>query len=256
MNDLSPRLVDVAVDGVLQPEDRGILTYAVPERWNAPLEPGHLVWVPLRKRIELGIVVGETDEIPEFEIRALHAPVDPPVALHPVAWDTAQWLARETVSTLYAAASLFLPPGIQHRRIEMLSRVDPPPDTTGALTRIQQRVIDELTARGRMTIDQLRTATGQALTSVIPALVDLGLVRLDIEVDQHVPRESTIQIVRLLDGDPGLTSRSTKQEAVRAALVSRQRLLRDDDAPFTTVEALRDRLCGVRSAPRPRPGEA
>jgi primosomal protein N' (replication factor Y) len=241
-NGPAQRLLSIAVSGVTFGLEHGVLTYAVPDTWPTALEPGTLVWVPVLKRIELGIVVGPVKEDPEFEPRVLHAPVMPELRLNGAQMRTATWLARETIGSLYAAAALFLPPGIQHRRIEVVSLADASPDGTDGLTKAQSQVVDLLAANGPMSLDALRSATGRKLDSVITRLADAGRVQRTLTVDQHVPQEQTVQVIRLVSDDPGMSGRSRKQAAIQEALINRRRFLRDGDSEFTTVEALRERV--------------
>lgn len=236
------RLLQIAVSGVAFGHVHGVLTYAVPRDWTADVDPGTLVWVPIQKRIELGIVVSASDAIDAIEIRELHAPVLPPAKLSEQQMLTAQWMARETISSLYACAALFLPPGILHRRRDVYSLADSAIDVEGDLTPSQRKVVDLLQRQGRMSLDALRTATGQKLDSVLAKLVERGTVRRDLEVDQRVPGEATVQILKLLSDDANLTARSPKQAVVQEAMIRRKRLLREGDSEFATVEALRERV--------------
>jgi primosomal protein N' (replication factor Y) len=236
------RLIEIAVDGVNHGSDHGVLTYAIPDGWESLLAPGSLVWVPVRQRIELGIVSGVPVEAPDFEIKELYAPVEPAISLAPWQLDTARWMARETASSLFGAASLFLSPGIEHRQTEIL-HADPDADLARiALTKSQSELMILLRERGPLSLDAARTATGKKLDSVIAKLVDLKLIRKELRVDQHTPGQPTTQLIRLLSDDLDLTARAVKQRAVQEALISRRRLLRDGDSEWTTVEALRDRV--------------
>ncbi|MEJ7838315.1 MAG: primosomal protein N' [Thermomicrobiales bacterium] len=237
-----PRYLQIAVNGVSFGHVHGILTYSIPAGWSSDLDPGTLVWVPIQKRVELGIVIGDAAELPDLEVRALHAQVNPPIRLNQVQMSTAFWMARETVSSLYACAALFLPPGILHRRREVYALAPDPVIDVIKLTATQQKVVNHLRENGRTTLDALRYATGQKLDSVLARLVESGVISRDLEVDQRIPGEPSVQVLRLLNDDVSLTSRSAKQAAIQNALILRRRLLRDDDSEFATVEALRERV--------------
>jgi primosomal protein N' (replication factor Y) len=243
MNDIpAPHLLQIAVSGVAFGHAHGILTYEVPATWTADLEPGTLVWIPVQKRIELGIVVGPAEAIPDVEARPLYAAVSPPLRLSEQQMATATWMARETVGSLYSCAALFLPPGVHLRRKEIYSLTPGAEFDETSLTAAQRKVVDRLRSTGRMSLDSLRTASGQKLDSVLAKLVTQGIVNRELEVDQHVPQEPTVQIVRLLTDNLELSNKAPKQAAIHNALIMRKRLLRDDDSEFTTVEALRNRV--------------
>ena len=117
-------VAEVAVDGARPSGDRDTLSYEVPERWRGRLGPGQLVWVPLRRRLVLGIVVRLHAETVPFALKPLHAPVEPAFRLSDDRLATATWLARETATSLFAAAVPFLPPGVSHRAVEHLRLTD------------------------------------------------------------------------------------------------------------------------------------
>ena len=89
-------VADVAVDGARPAGGDGVLSYAVPERWRGRVPAGQLVWVPLRKKLVLGVVVRIHDEPPPFPLKPLHAPVEPALCLDEGRLEIAAWLARET----------------------------------------------------------------------------------------------------------------------------------------------------------------
>ena len=237
------RLVEVAVNVTAPGANRGILTYAVPLSWEAELVPGQLVWVPVRNRVELGLVLAAVTDEPAFSVRDLHAPVTPAFVLSSTQMATARWLARETASTLYAAASPFLPPGVKNRAVDVLLPAGPVSDEVMQhLTPTQRRLLALVTERGEITVVAAREVLGQALTSVIPALEERGLIRSEIRVDQHRPGPRLRRYVRLLDDDPVAVGRSTKQAEVQAELVLLQRLRRVDDSDLVSLADLRERV--------------
>ena len=77
-----PLIADVAVDGPRQ-EGEGGLSYEVPERWRDRIAVGQLVWVPLRRKLVLGLVLRLHGEVPPFDLKPLHAPVEPAYRLEP-----------------------------------------------------------------------------------------------------------------------------------------------------------------------------
>ncbi len=242
-NATTPRFAEVAVSGVLPASGsgnrRGILSYAIPDDWSTSLTPGQLVWVPLQKKVVPGVVVATSDDVPGFATRELHSPVVPAVVVHGDRFAAAQWLARETASSLYAAAALFLAPGVTTRTIDTFTLAVPkqgiPPDLTPA----QRRLVDLLVDRGEMTLEAARTATGQSLTTVIRRLEELGVIRREIRVDQRVPAPPVERLVRLRTPDRTLVSKAPKQAAILHELVRLVRFRRAGESDLVPLADLR-----------------
>ncbi|HEV2065874.1 MAG TPA: primosomal protein N' [Thermomicrobiales bacterium] len=233
---------DVAVSGVLPGATSGVLSYAIPDAWVTDPVPGQLVWVPLRKRVEPGIVISVRPEPPAFDVRDLHSIALPPFVIPADRFELGRWLARETASSVFAALSLFMPPGITTRTIDVLSLAVPRGAVPDSLTAAQRKVVDLLGDRGELTLDSLRAETGQTLTSVVPRLEEAGIIRREIHVDQHIPGRRTERFVRLLRDDPRLTARSPKQSAIRDELARLVRFRRDGRSDLVPVTSLRDQV--------------
>ena len=108
---ISPRFAEIAVDGTLPGGDSATLTYLVPPERAASLTRGALVWVPLRRRATLGVVVDLHDNQPDFEVRQI-SEVVPAGGLTLDQLELGCWLQRETASSLFGCLSLMLPPGV------------------------------------------------------------------------------------------------------------------------------------------------
>jgi primosomal protein N' (replication factor Y) len=238
-----PRLfVDVAVSRILPGGARGVFTYEVPVNMEDDVERGLLVVVPIQKRHIPGLVLAVGEDAPEFATRLIHSIPAPRVVLDSERLDLAEWLARETASSVYAAAALFLPPGLQTRLIDVYSLTQPFEAVDGDLTPAQRKVVLLLRQQGAMTIDQLRNATGQALTTVMDKLQQLDLVRQEIRVDHHVPGPRIERFVRLLDDDSGKTSRAPKQAAVLEQIVDVLRYRRSGQTDLVSLADLRSHI--------------
>ncbi|MDQ4044332.1 MAG: primosomal protein N', partial [Chloroflexota bacterium] len=188
---------DVAVDGAGPVTNGGVLTYTVPERLAGSLKPRQLVWVPLRSKLVLGIVARVHDESPRFDSRELHSRVEPVMALTEHQWELACWLARETASSFYTTASLYLPRGIANRVVEWYRLVaDHEERAHGELSNIQRGVVDVLRAESPLRLDTLRARTGRSLTKILPALEEMGWVERVLQVDQRRPELPATRYVR------------------------------------------------------------
>ncbi len=230
---------EVALSRVLPGTLRGVYTYLVPPELTADVQRGVLVVAPIQRRLVPGIVLGLTTDPPDFSVRPLHSVPEPRHLLPSYRLDLAEWLARETASSVYAAVSPFLPPGLQTRMVETYVMVDNPDRSPAELTPAQRRVMALLAEYGTMSIDQLRAATGKSLSTVMEKLQSLDLVHQEIRVDQSEPARRTERFVRLLDGNPALTARSPRQSRVVEELTTRARFRRDGANDLVALPDLR-----------------
>jgi len=243
-----PLYVEIAVDGMTGSANGGVLTYAVPPSLEGELGERELVWAPLRNKLSLGLVVRITDEQPEFEVKPLHSRVVPTIALTPEQWELAFWLARETASTIYAAASLFLPPGVQQRMVEWFQiRMDASDRDDGTLTTAQRGVIEALRSESPLKLDTLRSRTGRQLTSVLPDLEALGWIERIRRVDQHRAELPTRRFIRLIDDDPELPGTAKRQREVVDALRHFARMRRSGESDLVDEAAFRDKIDVTRA---------
>ena len=123
-----------------------------------------MVWVPLRKKAVLGVVIEVHGRAPEFDVRPildLSARAD---GLEHNQIEFGLWLQRETGATLFGCLALMLPPGVSHSVtpwFELKSRAP------GA-TRTQEQGAGLLKGNGAMSLDQLQQAVGSSLRTVSP----------------------------------------------------------------------------------------
>lgn len=247
--------VEVAPDARLT-DRRGTLTYRVPVGLDADLDVGQLIWVPLRHKLTLGIVVERHARPPVagFEVRELHALVEPTFCLTPVQWQLAVWIAEETVCTLFEAASPMLPPGVGSRAVEhLVLRHDVADDERAALTPAQRRLVELLDAEGEIPLERAQRALGSSLTSVVPALEELGVLRRIARVKHRPPEDEPVTLrVRLLPGGDPPAERAPKQLEAWSWLSPRLRarvdralplegILRSSGIERATLRALEDR---------------
>lgn len=218
------RIAEIAVDGSFASTAHGVLSYALPGEWQTRIGVGQLVWVPLRKQVSLGVVVRLHDEPVSYRLKPLRAPVEPAFRLDEDRMAIASWLAHETASSFFAAASPFFPPGVSHRAVEYLRLIDPEAPLPDDLTTGQTRLINLIAERGEITIDNARSALNTALTAVIPKLEARGLIERIVQVVDRTPSPRTQRFVRLVVPDLAGVERAPKQRAVVDYLVQRARL--------------------------------
>jgi primosomal protein N' (replication factor Y) len=217
-------VAEVAVDGAFPSALHGVLSYALPAEWRGRIGVGQLVWVPLRKQVALGIVVRIHGDRVTHRLKPLRAPVEPAFRLDEDRLDVAAWIARETSSPFFAAASPFFPPGVSHRAVEYLRLIDPEAPAPEELTPAQARLVAFIADRGEVTIESARATLKTALTAVIPKLEARGIVERVVQVVDRAPSPRTQRFVRLVVPDMGDVARAPKQRAVVDYLVQRARL--------------------------------
>jgi primosomal protein N' (replication factor Y) len=88
------------------------LTYRVPSALVELIQPGQLVWGPLKKGRAQGIVLSVSERSPDFKTRELSEIADTRPVLLPHQLELAGWMSRYYLSGLYEAATLMLPPGL------------------------------------------------------------------------------------------------------------------------------------------------
>lgn len=276
MGTMHPRYADVAVDGALAGTNLGIFTYVLDASLETVPDIGQLVWVPLRKQLVNGVIVALHDKKPDFTTRPVKALVDPAIVLSPTSFAVALWMAKETASAMFPCASLFLPPGRKHAAVDVLS-VNPDVDVSSIeLTSLQRRLVDLLVESGEMTLERARTVTGKSLTTVVPDLVEKGILQHELRPKDRTPGRRIERFVRLVDASVPLAPRATKQAAIldhiqhlvrwqREAdqrLVALPELRRDVDADNPTLQALAAKGAieliemPLRDAPQPPAGVA
>lgn len=222
----SPLVAEIAVDGARLPRRAATLTYTVPPSHGGDdrIAVGQLVWVPLRRQLVLGIVLRLHSEPVAYALKAIHAPVEPVFRLGEDRLAIAGWLARETATTLFAAASPFLPPGVNRRAVEYLRLVVPFSSAPADVTAAQRRLLALLDERGETSLVAARAALGSSLTSIVAKLEDRGLIERVARVTHGAPHPRLDRFVRLIvAGDPA-ACRSPRQRAVVDYLVQRSRL--------------------------------
>lgn len=232
--------IHVAVEGAPAHLDAGVLTYAAP-KGDAPLPLiGQLIRVPLRNLLVLGVVVGYTDDKPEFNTRPVSAPVEPETILTPIQFEIAQWMSHETASGFFQCASLFLPPGNLWRSVEVYT-LHPDADVDALdLTPAQRAVVAELSAEDELTLEVLRQRTGKKLTSVLADLVKQEVIQRWQRPENKVPRPRTVRLIRVLDTEVALPHTATRQRAVLDAIADLHRWRRaegDELIPLTDLQA-------------------
>ncbi len=199
------------------------LTYRIPGSMADGIGPGAVVWVPLREHLAVGIVLDIVEQSPLFATRSV-AGYEPGFCVSIEQLHVAEWIARETATSLGLAASLFFPPGLEQRASELLFAH--PESEFATVTPIQEQTLAVIRAAGEITPDDLRKRMKRPLTSVIPALLGDGLIGRRIEIARPSRRVSIERQIRAtgVERPPKLTAR---QESLLRELNLRSRAGRD-----------------------------
>jgi primosomal protein N' (replication factor Y) len=224
----------VAVDGAGQPFEGG-LSYAVPDELRSRLRRGQLVWVPLRKQTVLGVVLDPDGPFDGSAVREIVAVVEPSFELTEAQLRVAAWLARETASPLFSAASPFFPPGVNHRAVERLRLVELDPDRWRDVSPAQRKLLDLLADNGEMTLESARKALGSSLVTVTARLVSAGLIERVITVVDSPPGRTRSKFVRLIDDALVNETKAPKQAELLEYLRWRRRVAPADWDGFVSI---------------------
>ncbi len=237
------RFVEIAPDAQFE-DRRATLTYRIPPTLRDDLVIGQLVWVPIRRQLTLGLVtdIHQREPSGEFTIRDVYAPVEPTFRLSEIQWHLAIWIAEQTVSTLFEAASMMLPPGVGARAVEHLEIVQAPTNADrDQLTPLQRRLVERLETNGAMTLAAARKGLDSSLSSVIPALEEKGLIRRLVRVrERPSPKPQPVLVVRLPQDAQAPPARAPKQVEAYAWLNRRLRLRPNRSMTLESILAATD----------------
>ena len=242
MSDQSPEsspfaIADVAVSGA-RAGSGGLLSYSVPQDLADAIVEGQLVWAPLRDKPALGVVARLHDNAPDFDLKPLLAPVDPPECVSSGQLATARWMARQYATSLYDALALFLPPGASHQARPHLRLIAPVTDLE-RFTPAQGKLLTLLADRGETSLEAAQAALGSSLTSIVPALEAAGAIERVYRTRDRVPAVRQETWVRLrAEPEVGSLARAPNQEAIVVALRRRGRLADARDGFVPAAEIL------------------
>jgi primosomal protein N' (replication factor Y) (superfamily II helicase) len=226
LKDASVVYADVAIDTPAATHGRSIYTYLVPERLQDRVRPGHLVWIPLRNEIEPGLVVRLHFDPPDVELKSILSLVRPQIRLDDQQLAIARWISRETVTSIYASASPFFPPGVRHGTVDRYELVDPEVDLD-PLGKSEREIVGLLLERGPLSGKQISRLTGRSSAAGLRRLAEAGFVERVLEIVESLPAARMERFVRLLQPDMQAVERAERQRAVLDAMIRRQRFLRD-----------------------------
>ena len=193
---------EVAIQGGHYGDRLATLTYTIPPNLRGRIDTGQLIWVPLRQKLVLGVITGTHDHEPGFATRPIHAPVEPEFRLGAAQLALATWMARRYLCTIFEAALPMLPPGASRRSVVHLVATGAPPPLAG-LSPKARRLLSLLEERGETSLNDVQTALGSSLATVVQRLETLGLIERVARVVHDIPQAREERWVRLLPAGNG-----------------------------------------------------
>ncbi len=217
-----------------------LLTYSVPEEFQADLRAGQLVAVPYGERLVEGIVwtIGDDEDIPTFEgddevIRPLNAILDPQPALLPHQRTLAEWMADYYVTPLAFVALMMLPPGLMQRSQVVLHLVkdeDNPVEVNEQTLRIRA-LIGLLLEEGEMDVERLKEMLGaKRAKEILKEAIASGVIQRDAQLHAAKAKPRTQRVVHLIASQDKLSSwRQTLEEQTQQNMAQAEAIVMAPD---------------------------
>ncbi|MGB8983653.1 MAG: primosomal protein N' [Anaerolineales bacterium] len=141
------------------PAVSGIFDYSVPESLLGKVGVGHLVIAPFGKQTVQGVVFRFIDQPSVPEVKEILELVDPAPVMTQAQIALAEAMSADTLASLAAMVSLFLPVGLSQEADTVYQTIDPRPQTTedSPPSVIQRRLLELLTERGPLRGRQIDT---------------------------------------------------------------------------------------------------
>ncbi len=171
-------------------------TYAVPDWLAGRLEPGHLVWVPLRGRRLQGVVLSLSAAAPQFDVHEIQALVWAQPVLTRTQIALAKWISETYLAPLIESLLLMLPAGLTQRgRTVYVRSAGMPP---AGLNPRQVTLLERIAQRPGDWSEISQGLRGVTLRHDLLPLIEMGLVTQEVEFSSPPPRPKTDRQVRLL----------------------------------------------------------
>ena len=219
----------VSVNAII-PEYWTEWTYTVPAEMRGTVANGQLVWVPLREKVVLGVVVEISRQEAMAGLKAIHAIVEPTFCLTPRQLNLG-FLDQRAVLLLALPCRLADDAAGRRAARDRTYRLTAAGRAADSalLTPTQRQIIallDSHSDDAGASLTELRAALGGALTSVLAALRKRGLIAMDARIKQErAPTAKRIPYARAILGlefEAPLTA--PKQQAALDYLRRRARL--------------------------------
>ena len=263
--------VEAATYAIDKPYD-----YLVPQSLSGQVQPGIRVTVPFGKgnRTSEGMVLALHYGEGRKGLKALSAVLDGECVLDEDRMKLAFWLRERYFCTLYDAVRLILPAGLWYRIREVyVLTADRETALDSGENTGERRVLETLVAgEGKADLDTLRQACGSSVTTVLRALEERGLVRMETTATRKVLDKMVQRVTLAVEPEAAMAAVSARRRsapmryevikllcAVGSALTSD--LCYFTGAPLTTIRSLaRSGLVELTQeesfrVPRPEPAD-
>ena len=236
-----------------------VFTYGVPPQLDPVLQPGVRVLAPFRRTKQEGVVVerlDETDLAPNL-IKNVSECLDETPMFSPDMLTLTKWMADYYVCSWGVSLYCAVPAAVRSQKKEQVRLL---PEFSGALGKVQKKLVSLLEAEGELSLNQLARRTGlstQDVRSRIRRLREKGVVETNVT---HKPKATTqettvaqlalstadieAEIVQLTN-DTGGSEASPLQRPVNrrhAADTKRAEILQlllDEGAPLATADLMK-----------------
>ncbi len=199
-------VADIALRARLSEGSSAVFSYHVPERLQRTLQPGQLVWVPLRSQVVQGVVLTIEDAThrppPRFPLRDIADLADPEASIPSAGLHLAHWLADTYHTSLYEALALLLPPGVsQHAETTWRATPEGLACSLGALPERERAVLFYLRKHGETSehdLERVLEGSKKSLRETYLLLQEQGLARRGMALSAQRARPKTERLARLL----------------------------------------------------------
>ncbi len=177
-----------------------LFDYAVPENLSEKIVSGVRVMIPFGRgnNERMGIVFGVTDATDNKKLKNISSVLDDAPVLSDEMLKLAQWIKNRTFCTLYEAAKVMLPYGINHKLVGYYKFIKYP--DTDTLNSVQLEILKYLDVRKKKcTKACVCDALGiSKSTEELDELVNLGFVQYSSEAKRRVS-DKTVRIIKLTE---------------------------------------------------------
>ncbi|MCH8556553.1 MAG: primosomal protein N' [Balneolia bacterium] len=127
---------------------REVFTYELPEDLSADAQPGMRAWVPLRGRMNIGMIVRIHNEIPAFDTKPVRRLLDEMPVLDSDMLELTRWMHRFYVAGWGEVVQSALPAGLNFSSATYVKAVEQSPDAVVSLTKTEEEIYNELLGYG------------------------------------------------------------------------------------------------------------
>ena len=189
--------MDVYVQVVVNvPGIEGVFDYHVPEEFQKDLEVGALVLVPFGRQIAQGIIHAFISTPQVQKTKPIDSVIDRHAVINPAQQKLADWMARETLSSISACYQLMLPPGLSQQVDSLYQLAQKLPEKP--LSPLQRRIVTLLEEKGSLRGAQLNHAFRRVQwKDAVRGLIRFGIVNSETYLAPPRVRAKMVRTVHL-----------------------------------------------------------